>query len=204
MQSHLPFKIEGKFILPKPFAYDNISINVSDSEFEAKDQVESVFGIEDEVQSYLDPNQVPAPNPRPKWAQKVIADVGNMTGESCHNRRTRYQFKNYIFTLFQENPPLPERCYKLPEICYMMVRSYQKFCSLKNNETLDHASIHPKRRDTSNFIHDKLEGKIYIKRHKGYIDSLLTFKLRNPLYGLKQGPRAWNPKFNYSILSKRF
>ena len=46
----LPFEREGKFILPKPIAYDNVSINVSYSEFKSKDQVESVYGIEDEVQ----------------------------------------------------------------------------------------------------------------------------------------------------------
>ena len=30
VQSQLPFKREGKFILPKPFTYDDASINVSD------------------------------------------------------------------------------------------------------------------------------------------------------------------------------
>ena len=29
----LPFERKGKFILPKPFAYNNVSINVSDSEY---------------------------------------------------------------------------------------------------------------------------------------------------------------------------
>ena len=49
MKSHLSFKRECKFILPKPFAYDDVSINVLDLESEAKDQFESIFGIEDEV-----------------------------------------------------------------------------------------------------------------------------------------------------------
>ena len=31
VQSQLPFEREGKTILPKPFAYDNVYINVSDS-----------------------------------------------------------------------------------------------------------------------------------------------------------------------------
>ena len=35
--SQLPFEREGKFILPKPFAYDNVSINVSYSKSEAED-----------------------------------------------------------------------------------------------------------------------------------------------------------------------
>ena len=43
--SQLPFEREGKFIVPKPFAYDNVSINVSDVESEEKHQVESVYGI---------------------------------------------------------------------------------------------------------------------------------------------------------------
>ena len=49
--SQLPFEREGKFILPKPFAYDNVSISVSDLESEAKDPFESVYEIEDEVYS---------------------------------------------------------------------------------------------------------------------------------------------------------
>ena len=49
MQSQLPFVREGKIIPPKPFAYYNVSINVSNSESEAEDHVESVYGIEDEV-----------------------------------------------------------------------------------------------------------------------------------------------------------
>ena len=84
----------------------------------------------------------------------------------------------------------------------MMVRYDQQFFSLKNNETLDHVTLPLEIRDKSKFIHDKLEGKIYMERPNGYIDSPLTFKLRNPLYGLKQGPRAWHPKFNPFILIK--
>ena len=49
--SELPFEREDKFIVPKPFSYDNVSINVSYSKSEAEDQVESVLGIEDEFQS---------------------------------------------------------------------------------------------------------------------------------------------------------
>ena len=55
VQSQLPFEREGKFILLKPFSYDNVSIDVSNLESEAEDQVESFFGIEDELQSYPDP-----------------------------------------------------------------------------------------------------------------------------------------------------
>ena len=76
--SQLPFEREGETIIPKPFAYDNVSINVSYSEYEAEDQAESVYGIEDEVQSDPNPYLDPTPNPRPKWAQKVIEVVGNM------------------------------------------------------------------------------------------------------------------------------
>ena len=36
VQSHLPFKREGKFILPKPFSYDDVSISVSYSEYKAE------------------------------------------------------------------------------------------------------------------------------------------------------------------------
>ena len=71
----------------------------------------------------------------------------------------------------------------------MMVRSDQQLCSLKDNETVDHITLPPERRDKSNFLHDKLEGKIYMEKPKGYTDYLLTCKLRNPLYWLMQGPR---------------
>ena len=67
--------------------YYNVSINVSYSKSEAEDQVESVYGIEDEVHSDLDPN--PTLNPMIKWAQKVIEAIGNMTRESYDMRRTR-------------------------------------------------------------------------------------------------------------------
>ena len=60
--SQLPFEREGKFIIPKPFSYDN----VSDLESEADDKVASIFGIEDEFQSDPNPDPVPTPNPRPK------------------------------------------------------------------------------------------------------------------------------------------
>ena len=115
MQSQFLFEREGKTILPKPFAYDNVSINVPYLEYKAKGQVESVYGIEDELQSNPDPNPVPTPNSKPKWAQKVIEVVGNMTGESSDKRRTRYRFQNEILALCQANPLLLERCYKIPE-----------------------------------------------------------------------------------------
>ena len=55
------------------------------------DQVESVYGIEDEFQSDPYPYLVPTPNPRPKCRdQKVIEANKNMNGESSNMRRTRY------------------------------------------------------------------------------------------------------------------
>ena len=74
-----------------------------------------------------------------------------------------------------------------------MLRSNQWFFSLKNNETLDYVTQI-----------DKLEGKIFMENPKGYTNSLLTCKMWNPLYGIKQGPKEWNPKINSSTLSKRF
>ena len=63
-------------ILPKPFAYDNVSINVSDSEYEAKDKVESVYGIEDEVQSYPNPDPVPLPILGLSGLKKLLRKLG--------------------------------------------------------------------------------------------------------------------------------
>ena len=120
--SQLPLEREGKFILPKPFSYDNASLNFIDLEYEAEYQVEPVYGIKDEFQLDLDPDSVPTPNPRPKWAQKVIEVVGNMNGQSSDKRRTRYQFQNESLALCHSNPLLLERCYKILERCYSMVR----------------------------------------------------------------------------------
>ena len=89
VRSQLPFKRKGKFILPNPFSYDNVTINVSDSESEAEDQVESFFGIEEEVQSDPDPYPVPTPNPRPIWDKNIIEAVGKMVGDSSDKSRTR-------------------------------------------------------------------------------------------------------------------
>ena len=80
VQSQLPFERRGKTILPTPFTYYNVFISVSDSESEAEDQVVSVYGIEDEVQSDPDLDPVPTPNHMPRWAQKVIEEIGNMNG----------------------------------------------------------------------------------------------------------------------------
>ena len=68
-----------------------------------------------------------------------------------------------------------------------MVRYDQQLCSLKNNKTLDLVTLPLERRDKRKFLHEKLEGKINMERPKGYIDSLLKCKLRNPLYELKHG-----------------
>ena len=87
--SQLPFEREYKFILPKPFSYDDVSINVSYSESKAEDQVETIFGIEDKVQIVLDLDPIPTPNPRSKWAQNVTEAARNMIGESSNMRRTR-------------------------------------------------------------------------------------------------------------------
>ena len=45
VHSQLPFEREGNFILPNPFAYDNVSISVSNSESKVEDPVESVYEI---------------------------------------------------------------------------------------------------------------------------------------------------------------
>ena len=53
--------MECKFILPKPFSCDYGCYDAP--EFEVEDQVESVFGIKDEVQLDLDSDLIPTPNP---------------------------------------------------------------------------------------------------------------------------------------------
>ena len=87
--SQLPFEREGETIIPKPFAYDNVSY----SEYEAEDQAESVYGIEDEVQSDTYPYPLPTPNPRHKWSKGVTEVARDMTRDSYDMRRTRSQFQ---------------------------------------------------------------------------------------------------------------
>ena len=115
VKSHLPFERGGKTILPTPFTYDNVSINVSDSKSKSEDPVESIYEIKDEVHSDLDLNLVPTPNPRPKWAQKVIEAVGNMSQEPSNMRRTRSLFQKENIALCQANPLPSEWCNKLPK-----------------------------------------------------------------------------------------
>ena len=115
VKSQLPFEREGKTILPTPFTYDNVSISVSDYEYEAGDPVESVYEIGDGFHSDLDPNLVSTPNPRPKWAQKIIEVTRNMTRESSDMRRTRSQFQKECLALCQANSLPSERCNKFQE-----------------------------------------------------------------------------------------
>ena len=121
----MPFKRGGKPILFTSFTYDNISISVSYSESEAKDSVESVDEIEDEVHSDPDPNPVLTPNPRPKWAQKVIEVAGNMTGDPSDMKRTRNQLQKENLALCQASSLPSERCNKILVRCYVMVRTDQ-------------------------------------------------------------------------------
>ena len=67
----LPIEREGKFILPKPFAHDN----VSDLESVVDDQVELFNGIEDEVQLDIDPYPVPTPYPRPNGLKMLLRQL---------------------------------------------------------------------------------------------------------------------------------
>ena len=104
-------------------------------------------------------------------------------------------------------PLLLDRCYILPDRCYMMVSSYTQFYkldfhdplrpksmneeyeSLQNKDTLDIVSLPPKIRDKGAFIHDDLDKEIYMREPKGYTDdSSLVCELRKPLHGIKQGP----------------
>ena len=117
MHSQLPLERGGKNILSTPFAYDNVSTSVLESK--AEDLVVSVYEIEDEVHSDLDPNPIPTPNPKSKWSQKIIGAVGKMTGNPSNIKRTRNQFQKENLALCQASSLPSERCNKLPVRCYM-------------------------------------------------------------------------------------
>ena len=59
-------KEEGKSILRKPFAHNNVSYDDLDLEFECEDQADLDIHIENEVQADPDTYLLPTLNPRPK------------------------------------------------------------------------------------------------------------------------------------------
>ena len=106
VHSQLPFERGGKKILSTPFAYDKVSIIISQSK--AEDSIESVYEIEDEVHSDPDPNPSPTPNPKSKWAQKVFGASGKMTRNPSDIKRKRNQFQKENLALCQASS-LPQR-----------------------------------------------------------------------------------------------
>ena len=71
-----------------------------------------------------------------------------MIGDSSSMRKTRSPLQKESLAFFQENPLLLERYYKLRDRCFMMLRSYQQFFSLKNQ--LDHVTFPLGRKDKAN------------------------------------------------------
>lgn len=57
----------------------------------------------------------------------------------------------------------------------------------------------------SAFLHGDLDEEIYMEQPQGFIqDSLLVFRLRKSIYGLKKAPRAWYAKMDSFLLFIRF
>ena len=101
VQSQLPFERGGKTILYIYFTYDNVSISVSYSKSEVQDSNESIDEMKDEFHKDPYPNTTPTPNPRPKWAHKVIEAAVNLSGDPSDMRRTRSQFQKENLALCQ-------------------------------------------------------------------------------------------------------
>ena len=122
--------------------------------------MEPYLDVEYEDQAVPEPTL--APNPRPKWAEKLIEAAGNNVGDPSDQRRTRSQFQDENLALCHTYPLLLERH-------YMMVGSYPPFYkealhdprwqiamdkeseSLQNNKTWDLVSLSPGR----NLVHCK-------------------------------------------------
>ena len=57
------------------------------------------------------------------------------------------------------------------------------------------------------FLHRDLEEEIFMKQPEGYVvkgKKELVCKLKTSLYGLKQSPRMWYPKFDTYMLGHGF
>ena len=92
-----------------------------DSEDEGHDDHENDIEIESQEDPNLDP--IPIANKRPKWDQKLIKATGNITGDLDDKRRTRSQYQNEHVALSYKISLPSVWCNKLPERCYMMVRT---------------------------------------------------------------------------------
>ena len=81
VQDMQPVEEEGRSDLPTPSAHDGDQSDIysddPDSKFKYEDQVEPYLDVEYEDQADPDPYLSLAPNPRPKWAQKLIEYVGS-------------------------------------------------------------------------------------------------------------------------------
>ena len=58
----------------------------------------------------------------------------------------------------------------------------------------------------SSFLHGYLHEEIYMKQPPDFIhnDSILVFRLKKSLYGLKQTPCAWDAKMDSFLLATDF
>ena len=87
----MAFERGGKNILSNPFVNDVLS-KVLDSEDEEQDQHDT--DIEIEPQEDLDLDATPIHIQKPKWAQYLIKETGNVVGEPYDRRRMRSQYHN--------------------------------------------------------------------------------------------------------------
>ena len=104
-----------------------------------------------------------------------------MTRDPSDMRRTRSQFQKQILTLCQANSLLLQRLYKIPERCYMIVRSNQQFCSLKKK--LDHVTLPPERIDKGN-IHSPIYLRIGRRQKISHVQTQETNAHRNHHFAL--------------------
>ena len=54
------------------------------------------------------------------------------------------------------------------------------------------------------FLHGDLQEEIYMEQPPVYVNSILVFRLKKSLYGLREAPRAWYAKMDSFLLDTGF
>ena len=118
------------------------------SVLEDEEQYHHDLDIDIVPQDDLDLDPTPILNQKPKWAENLIEEVGNIVWVPNDRRRMRSQYQNQHVSLSRTASPPTEWCNKLPHRCYLMIENDPQFGPLMNKT--DHSIPPQERRDKRN------------------------------------------------------